>query len=115
MNFVLDFKLNPSKSSSFKDRYLWKHSSPGKIRPRFHDQEWITLLQRGYVKQKPTKPCVSRWKEDSQGQSEAFDIATEFHLLRTTVRAKEERPKWKLKKDLSQLITWGSSEEVFYG
>lgn len=113
MNFVLDFKLNPSKSSSFKDWYLWKHNSPGKIRPKFHDQEWITLLEEGYVKQKPTKPCISKWK-DSHGQSEALHIATEVELLRTTVRAKEERPKCKLKKDLSQLITWGSSEELFY-
>lgn len=24
-NFVLDFKLNPRKSSLFKNRYLWKH------------------------------------------------------------------------------------------
>lgn len=115
MNFVPHFKLNPSKSSSFKDRYLWKHRSPGKIRPRFHDQERITLLHKRYVKQKPPKPCVSRWKEDSHGQTEAFDIATEVDLLRTTVRAKEKRPKWKLKKDLHKLITWGSSEEVFYG
>lgn len=26
-NSVLDFKLNPRKSSFFKDRYLWKHRS----------------------------------------------------------------------------------------
>lgn len=75
-------KLNPSKFSSFKDRYLWKHSPPAKIRPRFHDQERITLLQKGYVKQKPTKPRVSKWKEDSHGQTEAFNITTEIDLLK---------------------------------
>lgn len=115
INFVLDFKLNPSKSSSVKDRYLWKHSSPGKIRPRFCDQERITLLHKGRVKQKPTKPHVSRWKDNSYGQTEAFDTTTEVDLLRTTIRAKEKRPKWKLKKELNKLITWGSSDKVFYG
>lgn len=89
MNFILDFKLNLGKS--FKDRYLWKQTSLGKIRFRFHNQEKITLLQKGYVKQKPTKQCVSRWKENSH---------------RTAVRDKKKRSKSKFKWLRAAFFTW---------
>lgn len=55
-----------------------------KIKARFHDQDWIILVQKGCVKQKPLSHMLAG-REESHGQSEAFDLTTQVDLLRTTV------------------------------